>query len=55
MYTFAIGFYNLLIHIASINNEKARLWVRGRKNVFDELFLQCKSSDKYILFDKSCV
>ncbi|MBP7101938.1 MAG: 3-deoxy-D-manno-octulosonic acid transferase [Bacteroidales bacterium] len=48
MYTFAIGFYNLLIHIASINNEKARLWVRGRKNVFDELFLQCKSSDKYI-------
>lgn len=48
MYTFAIGFYSFIIRIASVKNSKARLWIKGRKNVFDELSLKCKSSDNYI-------
>lgn len=48
MYTFAIGFYSFIIRIASVKNSKARLWIKGRRNVFDELSLKCKSSDNYI-------
>lgn len=48
IYTFAIGLYEFLIRIASIRNKKASLWVKGRKNVFNELSLKCKSSDNFI-------
>lgn len=37
LYSLGIFFYNVGIHIAAIGNQKARLWVRGRKNLFENL------------------
>ena len=37
LYTIGIWFYGLGIRIAALFNEKARLWVRGRKGIFTEL------------------
>ena len=37
IYTIGIWFYGLGIRIAALFNEKARLWVRGRKGIFTEL------------------
>lgn len=36
-YNFIIHLYNLAIHIASMFNKKANLWVEGRKNIFERL------------------
>ena len=37
LYTIGIWFYGLGIRVAALFNEKARLWVRGRKGLFSEL------------------
>jgi 3-deoxy-D-manno-octulosonic-acid transferase len=37
LYSFAIHCYHLLLVAASLFNKKARLWVDGRKNIFDRL------------------
>ena len=37
LYTIGIWFYGLGIRVAALFNEKARLWVRGRKGMFAEL------------------
>lgn len=37
LYTIGIWFYGLGIRIASLFNEKAKQWVRGRKGIFAEL------------------
>ena len=37
IYTIGIWFYGLGIRVAALFNEKARLWVRGRKGLFAEL------------------
>jgi 3-deoxy-D-manno-octulosonic-acid transferase len=37
LYSIGIFFYNVGIRIASIGNHKAKLWVRGRKNLFGHL------------------
>lgn len=37
LYTIGIRFYGLGIRIASLFNEKAKQWVRGRKGIFAEL------------------
>ena len=37
LYTIGIWFYGLGIRIAALFNEKARLWVRGRKDLLSEL------------------
>lgn len=37
IYTIGIWFYGLGIWVAALFNEKARLWVRGRKGLFPEL------------------
>ena len=37
LYTIGIWFYGLGIRVAALFNEKARLWVRGRKDLFSEL------------------
>ena len=37
IYTIGIWFYGLGIRVAALFNEKARQWVRGRKNIFTEL------------------
>ena len=37
LYTIGIWFYGLGIRVAALFNEKARLWMRGRKGLFAEL------------------
>lgn len=37
IYTIGIWFYGLGVRVAALFNEKARLWVRGRKGLFTEL------------------
>ena len=37
LYTIGIWFYGLGVRVAALFNEKARLWVRGRKGIFTEL------------------
>ncbi|MGZ4056080.1 MAG: 3-deoxy-D-manno-octulosonic acid transferase [Bacteroidia bacterium] len=37
LYNLSVFFYSLAIHIASAFNSKAKLWVNGRKNVFETL------------------
>lgn len=37
LYTIGIWFYGLCIRVAALFNEKARLWMRGRKGLFTEL------------------
>ncbi len=44
LYSLGIFFYSIVIRIASLFHTKARLWVRGRKNLFSELESKIKSS-----------
>lgn len=37
LYSIGVFFYNVGIRIASLGNQKAKLWVRGRKNLFQNL------------------
>ncbi|MCP3928457.1 MAG: 3-deoxy-D-manno-octulosonic acid transferase [Bacteroidetes bacterium] len=37
LYNLSIRAYGLAIQIAALFNDKAKLWVRGRKNIFDDL------------------
>ncbi|MDQ3108360.1 MAG: 3-deoxy-D-manno-octulosonic acid transferase [Bacteroidota bacterium] len=43
-YSLTIFFYGIAIRVSSVFNVKARLWVRGRKNLFAELETKIKSS-----------
>ena len=49
-YTFAIYIYQSAIHIASLFNHKARLWVQGRKNIFNELESKCAGNQDIVWF-----
>jgi 3-deoxy-D-manno-octulosonic-acid transferase len=44
-YTISIFLYSVAIHIASLFNSKAKLWVNGRKNIFQNISLALKNSD----------
>ncbi|HNX21705.1 MAG TPA: glycosyltransferase N-terminal domain-containing protein [Bacteroidales bacterium] len=48
-YTFAIYIYQSAIHIASLFNHKAKLWIQGRKNIFNELEFKC-AGNQYIVW-----
>ncbi len=37
LYSLSIFFFGISIRIASLFNSKARLWISGRKNLFDKL------------------
>ena len=52
LYNISIYSYYFAIHIASIFNPKAKLWVRGRKNIFEILKskIQNSESDNIIWF-----
>jgi 3-deoxy-D-manno-octulosonic-acid transferase len=50
LYKAGIFFYTLLIHIYSIFNEKARLFVRGRKNWEEILAQKIDRKSKYVWF-----
>ncbi|MFY9308937.1 MAG: glycosyltransferase N-terminal domain-containing protein [Bacteroidia bacterium] len=37
IYSFSIHLYTLAIHVASLFSPKAKLWINGRKNIFQQL------------------
>ena len=50
LYTLTIQVYALLINIYSLFNEKARQWVNGRKDIFDEIQASISQSDNIAWF-----
>ena len=50
LYQAGIFFYSILIHVASLFNEKARLFLKGRKNWENTLQNQVKKDGKYLWF-----
>lgn len=49
-YSLTIFFYGVAIRLAALFNTKARLWIRGRKNLFAELESKIKSSAQPIVW-----
>lgn len=47
-YSLGIIFYGILVRIASLTNSKAKLWVTGRKNLFQSLETAIKKDSKPI-------
>ena len=50
LYKAGIFFYSLMIHVFSVFNEKAKLFVKGRKNWEEQLTRKIKAGEKYIWF-----
>jgi 3-deoxy-D-manno-octulosonic-acid transferase len=50
MYNLAIYFYVAAIRLASLFNHKAKLWVAGRKNIFEKLQKEITPGAKYAWF-----
>jgi 3-deoxy-D-manno-octulosonic-acid transferase len=50
LYTTSIHLYNIAIHVAALFNPKAKLWVRGRKNIFQQLRATLKTNDSKLLW-----
>ena len=48
LYNIGIVLFTWLIRLASPFNEKARLWINGRKNWFEELSKKISSSERYV-------
>lgn len=43
LYNLGIGIYNLAARVAALNNEKAKLWFNGRKNLIPRIEQSCKN------------
>lgn len=50
LYNFGISLYNLLLHVVSFFNPKARLFVDGRKNIFKLIAANTNPDRKHIWF-----
>jgi len=50
LYNAGIWLYNIIIISASLFNPKARLWLKGRKNIFKKISSEIVSSDKIAWF-----
>lgn len=50
LYSIEIQLYNAAIHLAALFNSKARLWVKGRQNVFHFLQQECTHREHVIWF-----
>ena len=50
IYNFFIHLYRLIIHFASLFNKKARLWVQGRKNIFENLRIDIGNQKNIVWF-----
>ncbi len=50
LYNFAIFFYYQAIRIASLFNPKAKLWIKGRKDIFKQIETSIGSEDKISWF-----
>lgn len=53
LYNLSIAFYSLLIRIASLFNDKAKLWIRGRKNIWNDLAEKINPAEKKAWFHVS--
>ncbi|MCK5168733.1 MAG: 3-deoxy-D-manno-octulosonic acid transferase [Bacteroidales bacterium] len=50
LYLFGIRLFHILVAIASLFNPKAKLWINGRKKIFEELAKSIHSNDKIAWF-----
>ncbi|RZK42202.1 MAG: 3-deoxy-D-manno-octulosonic acid transferase [Pedobacter sp.] len=50
IYSIGISLYSVIIKIASYFNNKARLFIVGRKNIFEELKIRVNANDRPIWF-----
>jgi 3-deoxy-D-manno-octulosonic-acid transferase len=50
LYNLSIRFYFLFIFIASLFNKKAKLWINGRKGIFEQIEKKVKKEDNIIWF-----
>ncbi len=48
LYLLGIKLFHVLVRLASIFNAKAKLWIKGRKNIFDDLSNQIQPGDKIV-------
>jgi 3-deoxy-D-manno-octulosonic-acid transferase len=53
LYSLGLKFYYLLIFLVSLFNRKARLWIRGRKGIFDKIKKQVKPENNLLWFHAS--
>ena len=50
LYNISIRFYILAIRIASLFRPKAKLWIKGRKNIFQKLKAATENENNIVLF-----
>ena len=50
LYLFGIKIFHVLVRFASVFNTKAKLWLNGRKNIFDDLSQKIQPEDKIAWF-----
>lgn len=50
LYNIAIQFYGLIVKFYSLFNNKARLFIRGRENIFDQIASRLDTSETHIWF-----
>ncbi len=50
VYNIVVRLYGAAVHIAALWNPKARLWVRGRKHVFEEIRLAMKDNTRPVVW-----
>ncbi|MDD5571238.1 MAG: glycosyltransferase N-terminal domain-containing protein, partial [Bacteroidales bacterium] len=50
LYNISIWLYYFAINVASLFNDKAKLWLRGRKGIFENIKTSLSGSDKIIWF-----
>lgn len=50
LYNLSIHIYSILIHLASIFNNKAKQWVRGRKDIFERIRSEVGTVEKIAWF-----
>ncbi len=53
LYSLGLKFYYLIILLASLFNRKARLWIKGRKRIFDKIKNQIKTENNLLWFHAS--
>ena len=49
-YNLSIRFYCFVVRCLSLTNKKAKLWIKGRKNIFSQLNQAIQSDDRIIWF-----
>jgi 3-deoxy-D-manno-octulosonic-acid transferase len=48
LYLLVVNLFHILVRLASVFNAKAKLWLKGRKNIFDDLSNQVQPGDKIV-------